>query len=1498
MQIKKPLIIFALNINQLRFEVLFNYCYILKRHILTFTLLFVSIVQSNAQYQIISETYSVENGLSQNWVTDMLKDDDGFLWLTTGDGLSRFDGYNFKNYKASSKELKRSISNQFQQILKDDYGFLWVVNYMGQVFRFDPRLEIFQLYPPADENRGDNYVSVKRLRKSSSREIWMMGYGNGCIRAVTDTLDFSVKLTLFCAQNQQKTGREVNSIHEDRDGRMWLFTEHGVAIVSKDEEEPSGYYLTEREDSTSQNALFASIETNEELLVAGSEGRLFRYSKSKKRFTVFQLPVVSNLNNILALNDSVCFLSTGADGFFLFNHKTNKSRHFLSGRVKEMLSDAIEDSWKDAHGDIWMKPSEVFGFLRYNAKEDKLYYMPFRYYQEDFSSFSQKMPFFLSFKDDKDRIWLMPSITKNAWYNDSYTGSKPYFSSESTKRNMFPSIAYKSLQDTTGVFWITTRYEGIRKCVSLNSSFSFTQCKSASDYTEANDILALFEDDKQRLWISTQDNRVCIYEKNGQFLGFLNKKGEITKAESTFANALSIYQDRKGVFWIGGNQGLFKLTPKSGEAAAFTVHSYASSKGGKFSPISLIVNDILEDSRGRIWLTTLDGGLQLLDESDGEIRFIHKNNLFKNNYPPTVLLTKCLFEDTGGNIWVGSSEGITVFSNEFEHPEHIKFFFYNPENTDLVNSSISDIYQDKDGIMWFTSFGGGLFNISNSFYLGETPDFVSYNCDNKLFPSDLALCIQEDNEGFLWVVTEDAIVKFDKKNIAVETFGKISGLDYVGFAEQAIIKRQSGEFIVGASSGFYSFYPKRIKQTKYKPNVVLTRFLLFNKDVELGGKNSPLQTTVNTTKEIVLTHEQSVFSIEYAALDYRNPVHIQYAYKLDNFEENWNYVGSQRVASYTNLPKGTYYFRVKLTNSEGVWFDNDKVLKITILPSFWETGWAYFLYVLAVLLVTGTIITVVIVFYRLRSRMQLEQEMSAMKLQFFTDVSHELRTPLTLINAPLENVLENGNLSKQDKEQLEVVHTNTNRMLRLMNQILDFRKIQNNKMRLRVEKTKLGDFVIACCANFRKIAENRNIDFRVEDNTNGAFFWFDRDKIDTLIFNLLSNAFKFTESGKSIEISVYLDNGDAVIQVKDEGCGIPKNTLSIIFERFNTIYSLSLTKQTGTGIGLSLVKEIVDLHKATVSVSSEEGTGSVFEVRLKSGVAHLEESSDVIICDGDSPEENKEQEHLSTEKNREIPTILVIEDNYELRSFLVSVLSKKFNILEAPNGEVGWERTLQEMPDFIITDIMMPELDGIGYTRRVRENERTSHIPVILLTAKTDMESKLECLKIGANDYITKPFSIAYLETRIENILEERQKWQDKYRNDLLKTNLFATEEAIEPPAPKPETQDDILMHKLVACIEKHIDNCDLTLDDVLDELKISRWHLTTKIKALVGLTPNEFIRETRLSRAAKLIEEGEYNMTQITYMIGMSDSRYFSRTFKQKFGVTPTEYKSGKKNF
>lgn len=1450
------------------------------------------LTELSAQRRVTCESYSVEDGLPQNSVSDMVRGKEGFAWFATRDGLCRFDGFSFRNYKASSKLIGRSVSNQFEQLIADEKGFVWILNDMGQVLRFDPQLEAFEITPSISDNKGDNYLTVARMEKLKDGNIWLTGHSNGCVRISSDSANV-LSSTFFCTQSQEKTGHNVHSLFCDSDCRVWILTDNGVAVIQPGGNEPTGYFL--HPSDSIPTSVFSMAELEGELVASASNGMLYRYDKNLRRFSDYPLSTNVDLNNIVPLSEKTCFVSSAEAGFFIVNFSKKEKSVFnvVDGRY---LS-GISSSWKDAMGDVWFKAEGYVGFFRWSEQEKTCQYYPFLYQGNLTAEKFNKAAAFFSFIDDRDRLWELPSA--NTFLNAN-AANRPFFREDVSGRQLYPKVVHKSFQDSTGVVWFATSNRGVMKCVKSDSYFTFSQCENSSEYAESNDMVALMEDASGRLWTSSQDGRIRLYGADSTFLGFLSKDGAIRKDNSFFDDVHSIYQDRSGKVWLGAERCVYRLTPVG---SSFSVRRYSLSANSHLRN-SYPVLDILEDSHLRIWLATKEGGLMLIEDPNAaNVSIVDKNNRLKGNYPPSVLLTRCLLEDSYGNIWLGSNEGITVFSNEFEKPEDIKFFFYNSENTNLDNSCIYDIYQDSDGLMWFASFGGGLFQNRSSFYLGDTPDFISYNKENKRFPSDLLLGIQEADDGNLWVSAEDMIIRFDRKRLLAEPFGKIRGVDNVAFTERAILKLKSGKMVVGSSSGFYSFSPKRVEQPLFVPNIVFTRFMLSNKEVQVGPE-SVLRKTVNNVSEIVLDCDQNDFSIEYAALDFRNSAFIQYAYKLDNFEDEWNFVGDKRVASYTNLPKGEYVFRVRSSNSEGLWLDNDRALKIVILPSFWETGWAIALYVLVGLILLAVVLWVLFSFYRLRSRMALDREMSTLKLQFFTDVSHELRTPLTLIAAPLDNVLENGRLEEKDKEQLEVVRTNANRMLRLMNQILDFRKIQNNKMRLRVERTRLGEFVSSCSSNFLKIAENREVKFSISDTTNGATFWVDRDKIDTVIFNLLSNSFKFTPSGKSVSVSISLDNGDCLIRVADEGCGMPKNKIPVIFERFTTLQAYSLTKQAGTGIGLSLVKEIVDMHKASISVDSELNVGSVFEVRIKPGTDHFDDHSDIIICDDESPANVRAEVEGGVVSPTQL-TLLVVEDNDQLREFLVSVLSKRFHVIEAPNGKVGLEVTLREMPDFILTDIMMPEMDGVEFTRAVRENVKVSHIPVVLLTAKTDMQSKLECLRIGANDYITKPFSMVYLETRIDNILSERQKWQERYRNELM--HSFSEDEAktsqnmeLSPTLPEEassimqqaQSADDAFMKEVVSFIEKNLDNPQLSVEDIQDALKVSRWHLLSKVKVLVGMTPNELIRETRLSTAAQLIKSGNYSMMQITYMIGMTDSRYFSRCFKQKYGVTPTEYK------
>ena len=470
-------------------------------------------------------------------------------------------------------------------------------------------------------------------------------------------------------------------------------------------------------------------------------------------------------------------------------------------------------------------------------------------------------------------------------------------------------------------------------------------------------------------------------------------------------------------------------------------------------------------------------------------------------------------------------------------------------------------------------------------------------------------------------------------------------------------------------------------------------------------------------------------------------------------------------------------------------------------------------------------------------------------------------------------------------------------MLRLVNQLLDFRKIQNKKMKVLVEKTELVSQLQKIMESFHLIAKEKRIDFQLQTNTDKIYAWVDRDKFEKIFFNLLSNAFKYTPQGKMITLFIHENEHNVAIGVQDQGIGISESKKASLFVRFENLLDKNLFNQQSSGIGLSLVKELVELHKATIRVDSKEGEGSCFTVEFLKGKEHYTENVEFILSDSVEmkPEEVEESVQGHEEKRNESKTMLLVEDNLELRFFLRSIFISNFNVIEAVNGAEGLDKALKFVPDIIISDIMMPEKDGITMTEDLRANMATSHIPVVLLTAKTDMDSKLEGMELGVEDYITKPFSATYLKARVENILTQRVKLQQLYCANLMNIQPVAEEE--QQTQPEMSSHDRKFMEKLTELMEKNMDNGDLIVDDLVQELAVSRSVFFKKLKTLTGLAPIEFIKEMRVKRAAQLIESGDYNMTQIAYMVGINDPRYFSKCFKQRFGMTPTEYKENAKN-
>ena len=720
----------------------------------------------------------------------------------------------------------------------------------------------------------------------------------------------------------------------------------------------------------------------------------------------------------------------------------------------------------------------------------------------------------------------------------------------------------------------------------------------------------------------------------------------------------------------------------------------------------------------------------------------------------------------------------------------------------------------------------------------------------------------------------------------------------------------------GTSEGIFLFKPDSLRKSTYVPPLVFSKLLISNEDVT-PGENSVLQRSLDDTRRLKLSHKENIFTIQFAALDYTDPSEIQYAYILEGFEKSWNYVGKQRMATYTNLPKGDYVFKVRSTNAEGVWTENTRLLDIEVLPSFWETPFAYFLYVLFVLLIIVTAVYILFTIYRLKHEVSVEQQMTNMKLRFFTDISHELRTPLTLISGPVEYVLSNKRLPADVREQLQVVERNTNRMLHLINQILDFRKIQNRKMKMQVQRVDVVAFTRKVMENFDSVAEEHRIDFLFETEKPGLYLWIDADKYEKIIFNLLSNAFKYTPNGKMIKVFIHEDKDTVSIGVQDQGIGIAENKKKSIFVRFENMVDRNLFNPS-TGIGLSLVKELVEMHKALISVDSKLGEGSCFKIDFQKGKEHYDDSvefmqDDATVClevqrqqteetvspQSETEREAQENEDMATSKG----LMLLVEDNAELRIFLRSIFSPEYRIVEAADGMEGCDKALKLLPDIIISDVMMPEKNGIAMTRELRADMTTSHIPIVLLTAKSSIESKLEGLEYGADDYITKPFSATYLKARVKNLLVQRQKLQVLYRQDLMsagmaipvsdeQTEKRLTDNPESDKSPVMSPNDRKFMDRLVEFMEKNMDNGELIVDDFVHELAVSRSVFFKKLKTLTGLAPIEFIKEMRINRAVQLIETGEYSMTQISYMVGINDPRYFSKCFKQKMGMTPTEYR------
>ena len=1450
----------------------------MKRFLICLSIIFVSFLLHSQPICQIKE-YNVNNGLAQSIVTGILQDKEGLIWLSTWNGLNKFDGYTFTNYKASSKKEHSLTHNRIIYMSETIDGNLWCKTYDRKVYIFDRKKEIFiDVLKPIEAKFRREHLTNK-VYSLNNGIAWIICEGGYCFRV--DELHYQEEggIKPYSTFNGDLKGSEILNIYQDSDMDEWIMTDKGVTIIGQKildndlpfklvHEHKGDYYLI----STSEKLAYYNSQTN--------------------NIKIIDIPYkIDAINFITNFNTDYLALGTN-NGVILFNTRLNTFEQ-IDIRTQTQPSNKALYIYEDKVGDFWVF-SDSPGITRINLKknEKQHLYTPI----DEVVNYGRDSRNNVIFEDNQGTLWVMPTKGNFSFYDRNNKKLSTFYSDINNPHSAFsPLIRYCSL-DKQGNFWIISS-RGVKKMTFYPHIFKLEQPDDIGMETRA-----FLLDSSNRFWIASKSGYIRIYDENGNLIGYLSPNGKITSDKTKFtANVYSLHEKKNGTLLMGTkNHGLFQLTKK--DDLTFTIKTFNHNSKDIYSLGSNDIYSIFTDSQNNTWIGCYKGGLNLMVEDEvGKIKFINYMNELKNYPADSFLKVRTIAEINDSILMVGTTSGLITFSTDFNKPEEIKFY-QNKHNKDdkegLLGSDVMHIYTDSNNNTFVLTFTGAINKVISSNLLSDKIQFKTYNIQDGL-ASDLVLSMIEDEEKQLWVVTENALSKFDTVNETFENYDRAVLHQDFNFTEAIPTLNKKNHLIFGTDMGFLEVIPSQMKMSDYIPPIIFT-------DLKIHGKQS--YEPINDLEELSLKPSQRNITIHFSALDYNKPENILYAYRLKGLEEGWNNSEKSRMASYINLPAGKYELEVKSTNSDGVWVNNVRSLPIVILPTFWETPWAWIAYFIAFVIFTGSIVYALFYIYRLRHQVDIEQQLSNIKLKFFTDISHELRTPLTLISSPVAEVLENEPISLAVREHLIVVQKNTNRMLRLINQILDFRKIQNEKMKLMIEETEIISFLMTISESFQSVAEEKQINLTVKSNLEELYIWIDKDKIEKVIFNLLSNAFKYTHAKKSITIFVEKNDENVSISVVDEGIGISNDKYNTLFNRFETV-GRPKNLEPSTGIGLSLVKELVELHHGDITIDSNVGVGSSFTVTLPLDRNEFNNDKlvELILADSSSnyPQITVESQieviHIDDDMNNQTDklTILIVEDNSELRNLLRVILQKKYTILQACNGEEGLRIAFEVIPDMIISDVMMPIMDGLEMVSSIKANKDVCHIPIILLSAKSALDDRIIALEQGIDDYLTKPFSSTYLKARIDSLFTQRKLLQEKFINQLAtnnETTICSSEKSdfsLDPSKPEIISHDKLFIQQIMEYIEEQMDNPDLTIDDFSNKLLLSRSIFYRKLKSITGLSPIDFIREVRIKRAIQLIESESYNFSQVAYMTGFTDPKYFSRCFKKYSGMTPSEYKS-----
>lgn len=1022
--------------------------------------------------------------------------------------------------------------------------------------------------------------------------------------------------------------------------------------------------------------------------------------------------------------------------------------------------------------------------------------------------------------------------------------------------------------DSRDNLWVGTYYGGLHY---LNEEFSrFQVFKHQFGVNSLSfDVVSSFaEAPNGDLWIGTEGGGLNFWEKQtGTFRFYQSLFG------SQGDNVKSLLLDGETLYMGTFQHGLFIFNTEQGEVRHLTAQPN--------SPYALANENVyaLLKAGDTLWIGTYGGGLDILDEKTGKI--VHYQHEADNLRSLSSDRVRTLTRDSLGHLWVGTDDGLNRVipgANgrlEFEH-------FLPDTKVYVTHLSASRI--------WAGSLGQGLFQLDP-----HTGAVTQYTTQQGL-PANSILGILTDAAGFLWLSTSNGISRFDPQSGIFTNYSHTDGLENLEFNYNAYYQTKSGDILFGGTHGFTRFNPDQLQRRRDAPRVILTGLTAFNQDIQVGGTDKLLKKPLNETEEIVFRYGDANFTLHFAAIDFTNPLGNRYAYRMVGLNNDWTHTTGKPEATYTLQQEGTYIFELKASNKDGVWNPEIKQLRIKVLPPITRTWWAYLAY--AILLSLGT--AAIIRFARLRQSYKLEQlekqqqaAMHQLKLQFFTNVAHEFRTPLTLIIGPLEDLIQHWRKDQDSsaRQRLNIIYNNAQRMLDLVNQLLTFRKMEEGHEPMQVEATDLSSFLKTISESFADHAAMRQIQYTLQGAGHPVTVWIDREKMSKVFFNLLSNAFKFTPDGGEIRVLIRQTKATIFVDVKDNGVGIEPGLHQQVFQRFyeKSVHPKTASQIKGMGIGLALSRQLVQLHHGQLTLESQSGQGATFSVALPQGNQHFS-TEELSATDKELTTPLLEpvyaiaaaqEDNVPVQKKTNLPLLLTVEDNPEVQAYIRSIFADQYRIITAGDGKDGVAKAQEHNPDLILSDVMMPKMDGFELCQQLKTNLATSHIPIILLTARTTLNDRLEGLETGADDYISKPFHPDELRLKVRNTLLQRQRIRER----------FGQSRHFEPKDVAVTSADEEFLTKLIELIEANIGNPHFNIEQFAQELAVSRALLFTKIKTLTDHTPKNFLKSFRLKRAAQLLSTGKLNVSEVAYQVGFNEPKYFSRVFQQEFGVPPSQY-------